>query len=73
MVQLLAAQAATPLAAARLLEEMDVARSKLMAMVTGEGAGGADAGVKRTSLDGTGVEEEVAMTDVNSSGSSYLA
>ena len=73
LVQLLAAQAATPHAAARLLEEMDIARSKLLAMVAGEGSGGTDAGVKRTRLDGSGVEEESAMTDVNSSGSSDLA
>ena len=73
LVQLLAAQAATPLAAARLLEEMDKARSKLLAMVTGEVSGGTEAGVKRARLDGSGVEEESAMTDVNSSGSSYLA
>ena len=44
-----------------------------MAVAAGEGAGHAEAGVKRTRLDGTVIEEESAMTDVNSSGSFYLA
>ena len=73
IVTLLAAQAHTPQEATRLLEQLDAARPRLLAVASGNVSGIADGGVKRQCrLDGlSGEDHEGGMVDVNSTDSSY--